>query len=79
MYFGHYQGDGMAQFAIVKWFKPEKGFGFLTPEDGSKDVFVHFSAIQMDGYKTLNEGERVEFEAQNSSKGPAATMVRKAD
>ena len=47
----------------VKWFNESKGFGFITPEDGSKDVFVHFSAIQTNGFKTLAEGQRVEFES----------------
>ncbi|CAA0205496.1 Cold+shock-like+protein+CspE [Escherichia coli] len=49
----------------VKWFNESKGFGFITPEDGSKDVFVHFSAIQTNGFKTLAEGQRVEFEITN--------------
>ena len=48
----------------VKWFNESKGFGFITPEDGSKDVFVHFSAIQTDGYRTLEEGQKVEFEEE---------------
>ncbi len=54
----------------VKWFNESKGFGFITPEDGSKDVFVHFSAIQSNGFKTLAEGQRVEFEITNGAKGP---------
>ncbi len=53
----------------VKWFNESKGFGFITPEDGSKDVFVHFSAIQTNGFKTLAEGQRVEFEITNGAKG----------
>ncbi|MFH8134562.1 RNA chaperone/antiterminator CspA [Pantoea osteomyelitidis] len=61
---------------LVKWFNAEKGFGFISPEDGSKDVFVHFSAIQNDGFKSLDEGQRVEFEVQaNSAKGPSAINV----
>jgi CspA family cold shock protein len=56
----------------VKWFNESKGFGFITPEDGSKDVFVHFSAIQSNGFKTLAEGQRVEFEITNGAKGPSA-------
>ena len=51
------------------------GFGFITPEDGSKDVFVHFSAIQTNGFKTLAEGQRVEFEITNGAKGPSAANV----
>lgn len=59
----------------VKWFNESKGFGFITPADGSKDVFVHFSAIQGNGFKTLAEGQRVEFEITNSPKGPSAANV----
>lgn len=60
----------------VKWFNGEKGYGFITPEDGTKDLFVHFSAIQGDGYKTLNEGQKVEYEATQGQKGPQASNVR---
>lgn len=59
----------------VKWFNESKGFGFITPEDGSKDVFVHFSAIASNGFKTLAEGQRVEFEITNGAKGPSAANV----
>ena len=59
----------------VKWFNETKGFGFITPEDGSKDVFVHYSAIQNSGYKTLNEGQSVSFETQQTPKGIAAANV----
>jgi CspA family cold shock protein len=59
----------------VKWFNESKGFGFVTPADGSKDVFVHFSAIQGSGFKTLAEGQNVEFEIQNGQKGPSAVNV----
>ena len=59
----------------VKWFNETKGFGFITPADGSKDVFVHFSAIQGDGFRTLAEGQTVSFEVENSPKGPQATQV----
>jgi cold shock protein len=60
----------------VKWFNSEKGYGFITPEDGSKDLFVHFSAIQAEGYKSLNEGQKVEYEATQGQKGPQASNVR---
>ena len=59
----------------VKWFNEAKGFGFITPEDGSKDVFVHFSAILNDGFKTLAEGQKVEFEIVDGAKGPSAANV----
>ncbi|MFS1539026.1 MAG: transcription antiterminator/RNA stability regulator CspE [Candidatus Phlomobacter fragariae] len=59
----------------VKWFNESKGFGFITPSDGSKDVFVHFSAIQGNGFKTLSEGQNVEFTIEDGSKGPAAANV----
>jgi len=60
----------------VKWFNAEKGFGFITPDDGGEDVFVHHSAIQMQGYRDLSEGQRVEFEVTQGQKGPQASNVR---
>jgi CspA family cold shock protein len=62
----------------VKWFSAEKGFGFITPEDGSADVFVHFSAIAGEGYKNLEEGQKVEFEVTQGPKGPQASTVKPA-
>lgn len=59
----------------VKWFNESKGFGFITPTDGSKDVFVHFSAIMSEGFKTLAEGQHVEFSIQDSPRGPSAVEV----
>ncbi|AGE18871.1 cold-shock protein [Serratia sp. OLHL2] len=59
----------------VKWFNEAKGFGFITPADGSKDVFVHFSAIQDQGFKTLAEGQNVQFSIENGAKGPSAANV----
>ena len=60
----------------VKWFDDAKGYGFITPDDGGKDLFVHFSGIAGDGFKSLSEGSRVEFEATEGQKGPQATNVR---
>ena len=61
----------------VKWFNDQKGFGFITPEDGSADLFAHFQEIQSDGFKSLAEGQEVEFEVSSSDKGPKATKIRK--
>ena len=61
----------------VKWFNDEKGFGFITPDDGSKDCFVHHSAIQAQGFKSLQEGQRVEFDVVDRDKGRAAENVIK--
>ena len=62
---------------VVKWFSNQKGYGFITPDGGGKDVFVHHIAIQADGYKTLDEGQNVEFEVTQGPKGEQAANVRK--
>jgi CspA family cold shock protein len=65
----------MAQ-GTVKWFNAEKGFGFIAQEDGGDDVFVHYSAIHMQGYKALDENQKVEFDVTQGPKGPQAENVR---
>ena|SRR5258707_14885965 len=65
----------MAQ-GTVKWFNPDKGFGFIAPDDGSADVFVHFSAIEATGYRTLEENQKVEYSVTQGPKGPQAAQVR---
>ena len=65
----------MAQ-GTVKWFNAEKGFGFIAPDDGTADVFVHFSAIDSSGYRSLDENQRVEFSTSQGPKGPQAEQVR---
>lgn len=60
---------------LVKWFNADKGFGFITPKDGSKDVFVHFSAIQGSDFRTLNENQEVEYSVEQGPKGPSAVNV----
>ena len=62
----------------VKWFNSEKGYGFISNDNGGDDVFVHFSAIQAEGYKTLEEGQEVEFEVVQGAKGPQAANVTRA-
>jgi CspA family cold shock protein len=65
----------MANGTVAKFFD-QKGYGFITPEDGGKDLFVHFSEVQMEGFVTLSPGQRVEFDVANEAKGPKATNVR---
>ena len=71
----HHEEKAMAQ-GIVKWFNAEKGYGFITVDDGGTDVFVHYSSIVADGYRSLEEGQRVEFEVGQGQKGPQAESVR---
>jgi|TARA_B100001996_G_scaffold269891_1_gene211105 CspA family cold shock protein len=66
---------GDVKEGTVKWFNDKKGFGFIAPKDGDKDLFVHMNEIQMEGYKTLREGQEVDFEEGSSEKGPCATNV----
>lgn len=60
----------------VKWFSDQKGYGFIKPDDGGKDLFVHYSNVEGDGFKTLQEEQKVEYEASQGQKGPEATHVR---
>ncbi|MCA6219675.1 transcription antiterminator/RNA stability regulator CspE [Photorhabdus antumapuensis] len=64
-----------AMTGSVKWFNNDKGFGFISPKDGSKDVFVHYSAIQSNNFKTLEEGQEVSFSVESGAKGPSAVNV----
>jgi cold shock protein len=61
----------------VKWFSDDKGFGFITPDDGDRDLFVHHTGIQMEGYRSLSEGLRVSYEEEQGDKGPKAVNVQK--
>jgi CspA family cold shock protein len=63
------------ELGVVKWFNGEKGYGFIARDNGEKDVFVHFSAIKAEGFRTLREGQRVEFEVAEGDKGPQAQNV----
>jgi CspA family cold shock protein len=68
--------DGQMAIGTVKWFSAEKGYGFITPEDGGRDVFVHFSGIVGEGHRSLDEGERVSFTSEDGEKGPRAVDVK---
>ncbi len=68
----------MRQTGVVKWFNPEKGFGFITPDDGGKDIFVHFSALPGKNFKTIDEGAAVSFTTEATAKGPQAIDVQLA-
>jgi CspA family cold shock protein len=67
------------QTGTVKWFNDQKGYGFITPEAGGKDVFVHHSAVKMEGFRSLNEGQKVKFEIAKGEKGDQAANVQKID
>ena len=69
------QGEVQVSKGTVKWFNASKGFGFIAPEDGGGDLFVHHSEIKTDGYASLDEGQNVEFEVGQGKKGPCATSV----
>lgn len=72
------RGNVMATRGTVKWFNSSKGFGFIEPSEGGNDVFAHYSEIEMDGYKTLNEGQEVEYDLEDGDKGPKAAKIRAA-
>jgi CspA family cold shock protein len=71
----HEEFEGTMAQGTVKWFNAEKGYGFIAPDDGTADVFVHYSAIQASGYRSLEEDQRVEFEVTQGQKGPQADAV----
>src|SRR5256714_11502119 len=75
-HFLHKESSMSMQVGTVKWFNEAKGFGFITPDDGGKDLFAHFSQIQGSGFKSLKEGQKVEFEPTQGQKGPAASKIR---
>jgi len=75
----HRKEIDMTETGIVKWFNESKGFGFITPDAGGKDLFAHFSEIQGSGFKTLAESQRVQFEVVQGQKGPQAAKIRAID
>jgi CspA family cold shock protein len=72
----HQEEEGQMANGTVKWFNDEKGFGFISPDDGSKDLFVHQSAIVGEGFRSVNEGDKVTYEEEASDKGPRAVNVQ---
>ena len=75
---GKFSSEDSMPTGTVKWFNDAKGYGFITPDDGSEDLFAHFSAIQMDGFKTLKEGQKVKFEVTQGPKGKQASAIQSA-
>jgi cold shock protein len=75
-YDSYYLKDAFMATGTVKWFNDSKGFGFITPDDGGEDLFAHFSAIQMAGFKTLKEGQKVQFEVTQGPKGKQASNIQ---
>jgi CspA family cold shock protein len=73
---GFYLKDVFMATGTVKWFNDSKGYGFITPDDGGEDLFAHFSQIQMNGFKTLKEGQKVQFEVAQGSKGQQASNIQ---
>jgi CspA family cold shock protein len=72
------EGESIVATGTVKWFNDQKGFGFITPDDGGDDLFAHHSNIDAEGFRTLSEGQKVEYEAGQGRKGPEATKIRGA-
>jgi CspA family cold shock protein len=73
---GSYLKDVFMATGTVKWFNDSKGYGFITPDDGGEDLFAHFSQIQMNGFKTLKEGQKVQFDVAQGSKGQQASNIQ---